>query len=128
MSADIKRIRNEFFFFVGLTVVALTVGGLVIYGVYTVIGELTDEGRRILSTALVFAVVGAYLLGLQVAKSHKAGFKAALDLRLDAKQTARPVVTKPVAPAPDRYTDILPTVQRAQIIMRTDQSQSALDM
>lgn len=130
--SELKRVRNEFLMLVGLAVIVLIIGGAIVYGVYTVIGELTDNGRHWLAVGLSFAVPLAYLLGLQVAKSHKAGIERGLDLKIGAAQRQPPVkpVTQstPKVSAAARFDDVLPQVTRAQIIMRTDDTQSAIDM
>ena len=131
MSAEVKRIRNEFLMIVGLVVIVLIIGGAIVLGVYAVIGELTNEGRHILATGLVFAVPLAYLLGLQVAKSHKAGVERGIDLKIGAREraAARPAVTPgPVISAAARFDDVLPQVTRAQIVMRTDDTQQSIDI
>lgn len=121
------EVKKKLYEAIGFSIVSLTLIGGSIAIVYLVIGELTDTGRHILSTALVFTTIGGYLLGLQVARSHKQGFKQALDMRLDVRQSAKPLAPKP-APAAASYADILPAVQRANIIMRTDTAQSTLDI
>jgi len=122
------EIRKRFYEFLGFTIVSMLLVGGSITAVYLIIGELTDQGRHILATGLVFGVIAAYLLGLQVSRSHTTGFKRALDLRLDAKQTARPAAPlRPAAPQPN-YTDILPDVRRATIVMRTDHNQNTIDI
>ena len=129
--SELKRVRNEIVFYIGLTVIVLGIGGTIVYGVYAVIGELTNEGRHILATGLVFAVIVAYLLGLQVAKSHRAGVERGLDLKIGARERAatRPAVTPgPMVSAAARFDDVLPQVTRAQIVMRTDDTQSTIDM
>ena len=133
MGAELKRVRNEFLMYVGLVVIVLAVGGLLVWGVYTVIGTLTDNGRHWLAVGLVFAVPLAYALGLQVAKSHKAGIERGLDLKIGAAQrqsTVKPTVqpTPKVSPAA-QFNDVLPQVTpQAQIVMRTDDAQSTIDM
>jgi hypothetical protein len=131
--SELKRVRNEFLMFVGLTVIVLVIGGAIVYGVYAVIGELTNEGRHILATGLVFAVVLAYLLGLQVARSHRAGIERGLDLKIGARErqqaVTRPAVTPgPMVSAAARFDDVLPQIARASIVMRTDDTQQSIDM
>jgi hypothetical protein len=133
MNAELKRVRNEFLMFVGLAVIVLLIGGAIVWGVYGVIGELTNEGRHILATGLVFAVPGAYALGLQIAKSHRAGIERGLDMKIGARervqQSARPTVTPgPVVSPAARFDDVLPQVKRANIIVRADDSQSSIDI
>ena len=79
---ELKRVRNEFLMFVGLTVIVLVLGGGIVWAVYSVIGELTDPGRHWLATGLVFAVPIAYALGLQSAKAHRKGIERGIDLKL----------------------------------------------
>lgn len=125
------EIRKKFYEALGFSIVSMLLVGGSITAVYLIIGELTDQGRHILSTGLVFGVVAAYLLGLQVSRSHTTGFKRALDLRLDAKQTPRPFVASAPRPAPaaaPTYADLLPNVSRATIVMRTDHNQSTIDI
>jgi hypothetical protein len=131
MNTELKRVRNEFLMIVGLVVIVLVIGGAIVYGVYTVIGELTDAGRHWLATGLIFAVPTAYLLGLQVARSHRAGVERGLDLKIGARErvATKPVVTPgPVISAAARFDDVLPQVTRAQIVMRTDDTQQSIDM
>ena len=113
--------------FVGLFVIAVIVAGLVIVLTYGLLGYLSDNGRRLLATVLVFAVPGAYLMGLQVAKSHRAGIERGLDLKLGGRERAQQTgaqrmlgVTQPT-PA-QRFDDLLPKVQSAAIVQRNDKS------
>jgi hypothetical protein len=105
--------------FVGLVVIVLIVIGIIGYAMYSLIGELTPQGIHLLATGLTFAVLGAYWLGLQVARSHKAGFKQGIDLKLTARermqQTARSstATTQPYKP---QHDDLLPRVGTMQII------------
>ena len=131
--SELKRVRNEFLMFVGLTVIVLAMGGAVVWGVYAVIGELTNEGRHILATGLVFAVIVAYLLGLQVAKSHRAGVERGLDLKIGARervqQSTRPAAAAGLALSPAvQFDDILPRMTRATVVMRADDSQQSIDI
>lgn len=131
--SELRRIRNEIVFYIGLTVIALIIGGAIIGGVYTVIGQFTHEGLHLFATGLVFAVFGAYLLGLRVAKSHVAGFQKGVDLKLSARdrerQAARPATIPIPAPSPAaRFDDLLPKMGQAVIVTRTDDSRSSIDM
>lgn len=125
-----NEIKKKFYEALGFSIVSMLIVGGSITAVYLIIGELTNEGRHILATGLVFAVIAAYLLGLQVSRSHTTGFKRALDLRLDAKPTVRPAA--PIAPRPaptaPNYADLLPNISRATIVMRTDHNQSTIDI
>jgi len=119
MEQELKRIGREIALVIGLIVIALVIGGLIVWAIYSVVGTLTDNGRHWLAVGLTFAVPGAYLLGLQHAKSHKAGLQQGLDLKLSARerahQSARPV---PVAAQPykPQHDDLLPHVGTMQII------------
>lgn len=111
--------------FIGLAVLVLVVVGGLIALVYGVIGELTDEGRHILATALVFAVPGAWLLGWQVARAHRAGIERGIDLKIGAAaRPARPTVPSPGA----RFDDVLPKMGQAVIVTRADDSRSSIDL
>lgn len=116
--------------FVGLFVIAVIVAALAIGLVYGLLGYLSDNGRRLLATALIFAVPGAYLLGLQYAKSHRAGIERGLDLKLGgrerAQQAARPSVITPT-PA-QRFDDLLPKVQSAVIVQRSDSDNTPIEL
>lgn len=122
------EVKKKLYEAIGFSIVSMLIVGGSIAVVYLVIGELTDTGRHILATALVFTTIGAYLLGLQVARSHKQGFKQALDMRLDVRQPAKQLAPKPATAAATSYADILPAVPRANIIMRTDTAQNTLDI
>ena len=120
-SSEWKRIRNEFAFYVGLTVIILAVLGGIGLGIYALIGELTPSGIHLLATGEAFAVLFAYWLGLQVARSHKAGFQQGIDLKLSARERAaetnrapRPVQT--AQPFKAQHDDLLPRVGTMQII------------
>ena len=94
--------------FVGLFVIAVIVAGLVIVLTYGLLGYLSDNGRRLLATALIFAVPGAYLMGLQVAKSHRAGIERGLDLKAGWARTG--AASGSAANAGCDATDARPTV------------------
>ena len=124
-----KQIRNEIAKFIGLFVIGLIAIGALVLIVYAIIGALTDTGRHILATALTFAVPTAYALGLQVAKSHKAGLQQGIDLKLSARERAqqpRPVATT-ASPA-TRFDGLLPTVGSAVIVTRTDDTNASIDL
>ena len=119
--------------FVGLFVIAVIVAGLVIGLTYGLLGYLSDNGRRLLATALIFAVPGAYLMGWQVAKSHRAGIERGLDLKLGGRERAQqagaqrmPAVMQPT-PA-QRFDDLLPKVQSAAIVQRNDNDKSPIEL
>ena len=105
--------------FVGLCVIALVITVILIAVVYGLLGYFDDNGRRLLATALIFAVLGAFVLGLQVGKAHVKGVERGLDLKLGgrerAQQITRPVVTAQPSTAA-RFDDILPKVGSMQII------------
>jgi hypothetical protein len=105
--------------FVGMFVLAAITAGVMVAVVYGLLGYFDDNGRRVIATALVFAVLGAFLLGLQVGKAHVKGVERGIDLKLGgrerAQQITRPAVTaQPSAAA--RFDDILPKVGSMQII------------
>ena len=129
--------KNKEFFddmakFVGLCVIAVIVIGLLIGLVYGLLGYLSDNGRRLLATALIFAVPGAYLMGLQYAKSHRAGIERGLDLKLGGReriqQAARPSVTQLTPTPAQRFDDLLPKVQGAVIVQRSDNDNSPIEL
>ncbi len=114
--------------FVGLFVIAVVIAGIVIALVYGLLGYLSDNGRRLLATGLIFTVFGAFLLGLQVGKAHVRGVERGLDLKLGAKERAqaRPVAAQPSAA---RFDDLLPKVeQRAVIVARQDGDTTPIDL
>ncbi len=121
-NSEWKRIRNEFAFYVGLTVIILVVIGGIGYGMYALIGQLTPGGIHLLATGEAFAVLFAYWLGLQVAKSHKAGFQQGIDLKLTARERAQQTTRHPGAtvqaalPFKPQHDDLLPRVGTMQII------------
>ncbi len=127
----LKQFRDELARFIGLVLMGFGVIAVVAAVVYGLIGNLSETGIHILATALVFAVPGAYALGLQQAKSHRAGIERGLDLKLGAKeraqQAARPTVQQPTAAA--RFDDLLPKVdQRAVIVARQDGDTTPIDL
>lgn len=114
--------------FVGLFVIVAVIAGIVIALVYGLLGYLSDNGRRLLATGLIFTVFGAFLLGLQVGKAHVRGVERGLDLKLGAKERAqaRPVAAQPSAA---RFDDLLPKVeQRAVIVARQDSDSTPIDL
>ncbi len=114
--------------FVGLFVIVLVVAGIVIALVYGLLGYVSDNGRRLLATGLIFAVFGAFLLGLQIGKAHVRGVERGLDLKLSAKERAQ---TRPVAPQPSaaRFDDLLPRADhRAVIVARQDGDTTPIDL
>ena len=62
--------------FVGLCVIAVVIAGILIAVVYGLLGYFDDNGRRLLATVLIFAVFGAFLLGLQIGKAHRGALNA----------------------------------------------------
>jgi hypothetical protein len=116
---------------VGLFVIAAVIVVLLIALVYGLLGYFDDNGRRLIATALVFGVFGAFVLGLQVGKAHVKGVERGLDLKLGAKERAQQV-TRPVMPVPAqpaaRYDDLLPKVQGAVIVPRRDDDITPIDL
>lgn len=102
--------------FVGLFVIVIITSGILIAVVYGLLGYFDDNGRRLLATGLIFAVLGAFVLGLQVGKAHVRGVERGIDLKLGAREraAARPTVAQPATAA--RFDDILPKVGGMQII------------
>lgn len=130
--SEIKKVRNEFLMFVGLIVIVFLVGGGILYGLYAVIGELTPAGIHLLATAEAVAIPIAFAIGLQVARAHRAGVQAGLDLRIDAKTRTAEASRKP-APEPkqtpaERFNSRLPQPSRAIISPRTAESSSQVDL
>lgn len=116
-----SEVKKKVYEALGFSVITFTLIGGAIALVYGLIGELSDQGRHLLATGLVFAVVAAYLLGLQVARSHQSGIKAGLDLKLGARErvqaAAKPQpVTAPSALYRPQHDDLLPRVGAMQII------------
>ncbi len=116
--------------FVGLFVIVLVVGGLLFGLVYGLIGNLSERGIHLLATTLVFGLLGAFLLGLQVGKAHVKGVERGLDLKISARErtqtTARPVVTTPTSA--QRFEDLLPQVKRAAIVTRQDDDTTPIEL
>lgn len=116
--------------FVGLFVIVIITSGILIAVVYGLLGYFDDNGRRLLATALIFAVLGAFVLGLQVGKAHVKGVERGIDLKLGgrerAQQIARPTVAQP-SPA-QRFDDLLPTVNRAVIVTRQDDDTTPIEL
>jgi hypothetical protein len=127
-----QQFFDEMTKFVGLFVLAVIVAGLCIGLAYGLLGYLSDNGRRLLATALIFAVPGAYLMGLQVAKSHRAGIERGLDLKLGgrerAQQAARPSLVQPTPTPAQRFDDLLPKVTSAAIVQRNDNDKSPIEL
>ncbi len=135
---------NEFSRLLGMAILALLIVGGVIAGVYLVIGEFTDEGRHWYATALTFAVPIAYAIGLQYAKSHRAGLERGIDLKLGARERAqqRPITATPATPSAAQSPaitaatqaakwndDLLPTRNgQAVIITRRDTNTDPIEM
>ena len=117
--------------FVGLFVIIVITMTVVVAVVYGLLGYFDDNGRRLLATALVFGVLGAFLLGLQVGKAHVRGVERGLDLKLGgrerAQHIARPVAAQPAAA--QRFDDLLPKVQtNAAIVIRQDSDTTPIEM
>ena len=130
MTKATRELRDEVAKFVGLFVIIGLSSAVAVGLVYGVLGSLTDTGRHILATALIFAVAGAFVLGLQVGKAHVKGVERGLDLKIGAKeraQAARPVVmAQPVQAA--RYDDLLPKVSGAIITQRRDDDTTPIEL
>jgi hypothetical protein len=106
--------------FVGLFVMFVIGAALLIGLVYGLLGYFDDNGRRVLATGLIFAVLGAFLLGLQVGKAHMKGVERGLDLKLGGRERAQQI-TRPTAAQPSpavRFDDLLPKVQPGAIIVQ----------
>lgn len=116
--------------FVGLFMIIVIAVGILIAVVYGLLGYFDDNGRRLLATALIFAVVGAFVLGLQVGKAHVKGVERGIDLKLGAKervQAARPMLAQPATA--QRFDDLLPKVlPGAAIVMRHDDDVTPIEM
>jgi hypothetical protein len=114
--------------FVGLFVMFAIGAALLIGLVYGLIGNLSERGIHILATALVFGVVGAFLLGLQVGKAHVKGVERGLDLKIGARERtqAKPTAAQPPAA---RFDGLLPKVdQGAVIVARQDGDTTPIDL
>lgn len=128
-----KGYLDDMFKFVGLLVIALLIGGAIVAAVYFVLGSFTDQGRHWLATALVFCVPGAYLLGLQIAKSHKAGLQHGIDLKIGARErmkqaTPQAAPAQPSAPARS-WDDLLPRPESGAIIVsRSSTDNTPIDL
>ncbi len=127
---------DDFAKFIGLFVMALVVGGLLIGLVYGLLGYFEDGSLRVVATVLVFAVLGAFALGLQVGKAHVKGVERGLDLKLGGRERAqsitrvqpgRPVVTQQVQPS-HQYDDLLPRITSATIVQRRDDDTSPIEL
>jgi hypothetical protein len=114
--------------FVGLVVIAVVIAGIAIALVYGLLGYLSDNGRRLLATGLIFGVFGAFLLGLQVGRAHVRGVERGLDLKIGARERtqAKPTAAQPSAA---RFDGLLPKVeQRAVIVARQDGDTTPIDL
>ena len=119
-----KQIRDDLTKLIGLAVAGLVIVGAIVLAVYAVIGAMTDSGRHLLATALVFAVPLAYVLGLQVAKSHRRGIERGLDLKLGARERAAHATKQS-----PRFDDYLPNLTGTAIIVkRSADSQEIIDL
>lgn len=117
--------------FVGLFVIIVITGGIIMAVVYGLLGYFDDNGRRLLATALIFAVLGAFLLGLQIGKAHVKGVERGIDMKIGARErtqpAVRPVVAQPTAA--QRFDDLLPKVQSsAAIVIRQDSDTTPIEM
>lgn len=74
-----KQTRDEIAKLVGIILAAFLIVVLAWLFIYALLGALTDGGRHLLASLLVFAVPAAYLIGLQVARSYKAGIEKGVD-------------------------------------------------
>jgi hypothetical protein len=126
-----SELWNDLAKFVGLFVIIGLAAMVAVGLVYLVLGSLSDPGRHILATALLFAVPGAFVLGLQVGKAHVRGVERGLDLKISAKEraqpAARPVVSVQARPAV-RHDDLLPKVPSAVIVPRRDDDITPIDL
>ena len=117
--------------FVGLCVIVIVITGILIAVVYGLLGYFDDNGRRLLATALVFAVFGAFVLGLQVGKAHVRGVERGLDLKLGGRERAQQI-TRPTAAQPSpatQYNDLLPRVTPgAAIVIRQDNDMTPIEL
>ena len=114
--------------FVGLFVFAVVIAGILIAVVYGLMGYFADSGHPLLATVLMFGVVSAFLLGLQIGKAHVKGVERGLDLKFGARERAQ---AKPIAAQPPaaRFDGLLPKVdQRAVIVARQDGDTTPIDL
>jgi hypothetical protein len=124
----VKQLRNELVKWFGLIVGVLIVIGAAVLAIYTLLGALTDGGRHWLATGLVFAVPLAYALGLQVAKSHRAGLEKGVALKLTARERTAAIKPASVATAQRaQWDDLLPR-QGAAIVRRRGSDSDVLDL
>lgn len=140
-----SKIVNELARLLGMAILALLIVGGMVAIVYVIFGEFTNEGRHWLATGLAFAVPAAYVMGLQYAKSHRAGLERGLDLKLGARERAqqRPIAAPPATtpsvsqtPAITAATqaarwneDLLPARSgQAVIITRRDDNTNPIEM
>ncbi len=112
MESELRHIGREVATFIGLLVIGLLVVGAIGLGVYALLDQLTDDGRHLLATALIFALPIAYLLGRREAKAHRVGLERGIDLKLGARERLQQSA-QTVKPTND---DILPRVGTMQII------------
>jgi hypothetical protein len=127
---------DEIFRFVGMfiagTVVLLLVSGI-IFGLLGYIDDKPNNPHRILATLLILLLFVAYWLGHREGKAHRAGMERGIDLKVNALQRPRQVLSmRPADPTPspaEHYNALLPVVgTRATIVTRTDTDTSAIEM
>jgi hypothetical protein len=127
-----KQVQDDIGRLIGLGVAGLVIGSATVGLVYAVIGGMSEAGRHILATALVFALPLAYALGLQVAKSHKAGIEHGVDLKVSATQRAaqKPPAIDLSPAARAAWDELLPRVQPggAVIVHRTARDSEIIDL
>jgi hypothetical protein len=129
-----KEIGNEIARFVGMFVLgALFLIGVILL-VYGVLGNLTDTGRHILATALIFLIPIAYVLGLREGKAHRSGLERGIDLKLGARERAqaRPSPAQPMTgtSTPARsWDELLPRPEQGAIIVsRSSTDNTPIDL